>query len=507
MSEIQKILLRNLQIDDYLELKEGMIQSYSDLKESYWQEDHIQTLINKFPDGQIVIVVDDVVVGVALSIIINSADFDDNHKYAEITGNSTFNTHTDAGDTLYGIDVFVRPEYRGLRLGRRLYDARKELCENLNLKSILFGGRMPNYTDYAEELSPRVYIEKVRHSEIYDPVLTFQLNNDFHVRKVIKGYMPGDKSSKEYAALLEWNNIYFERSPKLMNQKKSIIRLGLVQWQMRPVTGIDMLYDQIEFFVDAVSGYNCDFTLFPELFNAPLMSEFNHLPESEAIRELAKYTEPIKNKLKELAISYNTNIIGGSMPYIEDGHLYNVGFLCRRDGSDEMYRKIHITPNEISYWGMVGGNEIKTFDTDCGKIGVMICYDVEFPELSRLMALEKMQILFVPFLTDTQNGFTRVKHCAQARAIENECYVAVAGSVGNLPKVNNMDIQYAQSAVYTPSDFAFPPNGIKAEATPNNEMTLIVDVDVDLLKELHEYGTIRAIKDRRTDLYNLHKQK
>jgi predicted amidohydrolase len=60
-----------------------------------------------------------------------------------------------------------------------------------------------------------------------------------------------------------------------------------------------------------------------------------------------------------------------------------------------------------------------------------------------------MNILFVPFLTDTQNGYTRVKHCAQARAIENECYVAIAGCVGNLPKVNNMDIQYAQAAVYT----------------------------------------------------------
>jgi predicted amidohydrolase len=93
-----------------------------------------------------------------------------------------------------------------------------------------------------------------------------------------------------------------------------------------------------------------------------------------------------------------------------------------------------------------------------------------------------MNILFVPFLTDTQNAYTRVKHCAQARAIENECYVAIAGCVES-SKVNNMDIQYAQSAVFTPSDFAFPSNGIKAEATPNTEMTLIVDVDLDLLKK------------------------
>jgi predicted amidohydrolase len=171
----------------------------------------------------------------------------------------------------------------------------------------------------------------------------------------------------------------------------------------------------------------------------------------------------------------------------------------------EEYRKMHITPNEIQYWGMSGGNVVKTYDTDCGKIGILICYDVEFPELSRLLADNGMQILFVPFLTDTQNGFTRVKRCAQARAIENECYVAIAGCVGNLPKVNNMDIQFAQSAVFTPADFSFPTNGTKAEATQNTEMTLIVDVDLDLLKELHNFGSVRNLKDRRKDIYNLKK--
>ena len=152
---------------------------------------------------------------------------------------------------------------------------------------------------------------------------------------------------------------------------------------------------------------------------------------------------------------------------------------------------------------MQGGTELKAFDTDCGKIGILICYDSEFPELSRLLADQGMNILFIPFLTDTQNGFSRVRYCAQARAIENECYVAIAGSVGNLPKVHNMDIQFAQSMVFTPCDFAFPTNGIKAEATPNTEMILISEVDIDLLSELHQYGSVRNLKDRRTDLFEL----
>ena len=506
-AEINKVELRNLQIEDYKQLKTSMLHSYCELDDTYWEEEEIENLLSIFPEGQLVILVDDKVVGSALSILVNYRKASSNHTYQRITGNSTFSTHDPEGEVLYGIDVFISPEYRGLRLGRRLYDARKELCETLNLKSIIFAGRIPKYSEYADDITPKEYIDKVRLKELYDPVLSFQLSNDFHVLKIMKNYLEGDVSSQEYAVLLEWNNIYYEKSPKLINARKSVIRLGLVQWQMRPLANLEALFEQSEFFIDVVSGYGSDFCLFPELFIAPLMADFNHLNEADAIREISHFTEPIRKRFQEFAIAYNINIITGSMPFTEDGNLYNVGFLCKRDGTSEMYTKIHITPNEVQYWGMKGGSEIKTFDTDCGKIGIMICYDVEFPELSRLMADEGMEILFVPFLTDTQNAYTRVKLCAQARAIENECYVAIAGCVGNLPKVNNMDIQYAQAAVFTPSDFAFPSNGIKAEATPNTEMTLIADVDLDMLKKLHEMGSVRILKDRRHDLYKIKKLK
>lgn len=499
----KKIELRNLDISDYLELRNSMIEAYKDWDNSFWKEHHIKKLLELFPEGQVVVLVDGKVVGSALSLIINYSEYGDDHNYVDITDNYTFNSHDPDGDVLYGIDVFIHPDYRGLRLGRRLYDARKELCENLNLRAIIAGGRIPSYAKYSKDISPREYIDKVKRKELYDPVLTFQMSNDFHVKKVLQGYMPGDKESLEFATLLEWNNIYYQKSDKKLNKEKTVVRIGLVQWQMRTMSNLDSLGEQIEFFVDAVSGYSADFVLFPELFNAPLMADFNHLQESEAIRKLSEFTEPIRQMFSKFAMSYNINIITGSMPRMHDGLLYNVGYLCRRDGTYESYEKIHITPNERSYWGMVGGNSIKTFDTDAGKIGVLICYDVEFPELSRILADQGMQILFVPFLTDTQNGYTRVRHCAQARSIENECYVAMAGCVGNLPKVNNMDIQYAQSAVFTPSDFAFPNNGTKAEATPNTEMTLIVDVDLDLLKELHNYGSVRTLSDRRKDMYVL----
>lgn len=505
--KIKQVEIRTLQLSDYEQLSQSFTRVYTDGSDIFWTRKQVEKLLEIFPDGQIVAVVDNKIIGCALSIIVDYDKVKNDHTYEEVTGNETFDTHNPDGNILYGIEIFIHPGYRGLRLGRRMYDYRKELCESLNLKAIMFGGRIPNYHKYAETLRPKEYIQQVKKKKIFDPVLTFQLSNDFHVRKVMTDYLPNDEESRHYATLLQWDNIYYTPPSKEFKINKTTVRVGLVQWQMRTYQNIDDVFEQVEFFVDAVSDYKSDFVLFPEYFNAPLMARFNNMNESEAIRELAKYTKEIRERFVNLAISYNINIITGSMPYTRDGNLYNVGFLCRRDGSYEMYEKIHITPDEVKSWGLSGGRMLKTFDTDCAKVGVLICYDVEFPELSRIMADQGLQILFVPFLTDTQNGYSRVRVCAQARAIENECFVAIAGCVGNLPKVHNMDIQYAQSGVFTPCDFAFPTDGRRAEATPNTEMILISDVDLDLLNELHTYGSVRNLKDRRNDLYELRLKK
>lgn len=492
---------RKLTLSDYNDLRESMQQAYDTLGQ-IWSKNSIERLLKLFPEGQLCIAVDDKVVACSLSLIVDYDEYGDRHTYKNITGDYSFSTHDPEGDVLYGIEIFVHPEYRGLRLGRRLYEARKELCESLNLKSIIAGGRIPGYHEYADKLTPRQYIDKVKAKEIFDPTLTFQLSNDFHVRKVLKNYLPGDHESKEFATLIEWNNIYYQGIDASARSAKTI-RIGLVQWQMRLFPDIEAFYEQVEFFVDAVSGYGSDFIMFPEFFNTPLLHPYNHLPEMEAMRKLAEHTEEIVERIQQYALSYNVNIISGTMPIVENNKLYNATYLCHRSGKTDEYRKIHITPNEQKYYGMVGGDKIQVFDTDCGKVGILICYDVEFPELSRIYADQGMQILFVPFLTDTQNGYTRVRRCAQARAIENECYVAIAGCVGNLPKVNNMDIQFAQSAVFTPSDFAFPTDAVKAETTPNTEMMLVVDVDLHLLDEIHHFGTVRILKDRRKDLYEV----
>ena len=171
--KINKVQIRNLQIEDYVQLSQSFTRVYSDGSDVFWTREQIQKLIKIFPEGQIVTVVDDKIVGCALSIIVDYDKVKNDHTYAQVTGKETFNTHNPKGNILYGIEVFIHPSYRGLRLARRMYEYRKELCETLNLKAIMFGGRIPNYHKYADKMRPKEYIERVRQREIYDPVLTF----------------------------------------------------------------------------------------------------------------------------------------------------------------------------------------------------------------------------------------------------------------------------------------------------------------------------------------------
>ncbi len=501
--EEHHLRLRNLRFEDYEDVREIMEEVYPVM--GPWTRKQFAAQLNRFPEGQICIEDNGKVVAGALTIMVDYRRFGDKHTYDQITGDGFFTTHDPNGDVLYGVDVFVSPRYSGMRLGRRLYDARKELCRNLNCRAIVAGGRIPGYREYAAEMTPEQYIELVKRQEVYDPILSFQLANDFHVRRVITDYLPDDRESRAYATLVQWNNIFYEdRQQSLIGGGKTSVRVGTVQWQMRSMHSVEELMTQIEFFVDALAGYNADFMVLPEFFNAPLLSNFNQDNPAEAIRGLSQYTDQIREGMQALAVSYNINIVGGSMPVYGDKKLYNVSFLLRRDGTWESQHKLHITPDERNYWGLTGGDHVQVFDTDIGKIGILICYDVQFPELARILMEQGMKILFVPYWTDTKNGYQRVRRCSQARAIENECYVAITGSVGNLPNVENVDIQYSQSAVFSPSDFAFPHDAVVSEATPNTEMTLIVDMDLEKLRELRYEGSVRNYRDRRLDLYQVH---
>lgn len=272
----------------------------------------------------------------------------------------------------------------------------------------------------------------------------------------------------------------------------SSVRVATVQYGQRKIKSFEEFKQLVEYYIDVVSDYKCDFVLFPELFSLQLLSVDNEeIAPHLAVERMTSYTEKLKKFFHKLSLKYNVNIIAGSHPTKDkNNHIHNTSFICLRDGSIHEQAKIHPTPSEKYWWNMTGSNELKPIHTDCGTIGVLICYDCEFPELTRHLVDQGIKILFVPFLTDERQGYCRVRYCAQARAVENEIYVVLSGSVGNLPRVKNMDIHYSQSCILTPCDFHFSRDGIAQETTPNVEMIAMADLRLDTLSEARNTGTV-----------------
>lgn len=503
LSEFEwKTIVRPLRGEDFPAMVEMQELSFPGMKP--WTREQIESQIRIFPEGQLCVEIEGQLAATASSLILN---YDADMVWCDwtkVADNGYIRNHNPKGDTLYGIEIMVHPEFRGMKLSRRLYDARKQLCRENNLRRIIIGGRIPGYRAHAGEMTAREYVDQVTDGALYDPVLTAQLANGFALQGLIANYFPSDTASCGYATFLEWLNLDYQAT----NKRRSTlviepIRLAVVQYQMRVIRTFDDFARQCEFFIDTASEYKTDFIVFPELFTTELLSFANETRPGQAARALAEFTPEYLELFTEMAVKYDVNIIGGSQFVVEDETLYNVSYLFRRDGTLGKQYKIHITPSERKWWGVSPGNTVNVFDTDCGKIAILICYDIEFPELVRIAASKGAQILFVPFNTDTRHGYLRIRHCSLARCVENHVYVAVAGCTGNLPFVENSDIHYAQSAIFTPADAEFARDAIAAECNANIETMIIHDVDLEQSRRHKLAGSVQNWNDRRADLYHV----
>lgn len=494
----RKVIVRRLGASDY----PAVLRVQTDVFETIepWTRPEFLSQLRTFPEGQLGVEVDGELVAISSSLLIAGHVISTAHDFEAVTDEGFIRNHNESGSYLYGIDIAVAREYQGFKLARRLYEARKELVTEKNLKGIVIGGRIPGYSDHAAEMTADEYVEKVVARELDDPVLVAQLANGFEIKRVIENYLPEDTESAGNAVLMVWKNPDYV--PELGGQNHpGSARLCIIQYQMRSVDSYKDFARQCEYFVGTASEYRADFAVFPELLTTQLFSMLPASRPQDAARALDQFTDPFLKMFADLAIRYNVNIVGGSHLMIEDEKLYNVAFLFRRDGTLEKQYKVHVTPSEAKWWGVTGGEKVHVFDTDRGKIAILICYDIEFPELARIAADKGANIIFVPYNTDMRSGHLRVSYCAHARAIENHVYVALAGACGNLPHTETTEIYYAQSGIYTPSDISFDRDGVAAECEPNVEMVVIHDLDLDKLSHHRHFGTVRNWQDRRTDLY------
>jgi len=507
-----KLFIRNAKLSDVPAIAALSARVYAGTGMYGYPEGALTGQINNFPEGQFVILADDRIVGYCATFCISEAVALKAHSWTEITGNGYASRHDPDGDWLYGMEVCVDPDYRGYRLGQRLYNERKKLCQSLNLKGIVFAGRLPTLSKRIKKYGTiENYIQAIQDKKARDPVLSFQLQNGFEVIGIIPEYLNADQQSLGYGIHLVWRNPKVppergtEATRKFGSRMPDTIRVGTVQYMQRRVTSIDQFFEFVAYFVNVVADYKGDFIVFPELFTLQLLSiEDQELSPVESIEALTKYTPRFKDAMRDMALRYNINIIGGSHPTrVESGRVENISYVFLRDGTVHEQPKIHPTPNEEYWWNIEGGSSLNAIETDCGPIGVLICYDAEFPELGRYLTDQGIQILFVPFCTDERQSYLRVRYCCQARAVENQIYVVMSGNVGNLPNVSNMDIQYAQSCILTPCDFPFARDGIAADTTPNVETVAIADLRPETLRIARNSGTVKNLRDRRHDLYHL----
>lgn len=285
-----------------------------------------------------------------------------------------------------------------------------------------------------------------------------------------------------------------------MNHKVSV---STAQYNMRPISSWSEIEDQISSFAYFAKEHQSHILLLPEYFCIHYMnclpSDWPDIKRFNAVVE--KYDQYV-TLLKSLAIKHQLFIVGGSHPVRKDGLIYNVAHLISPAGNNYAQEKLHITPLELETWDYFPGSGLKLFDTPFGRIGIQVCYDIEFPEIARLMALNGAEIIFVPFFTSDQYGYQRVRYTAQARAVENYLFTIISGSFGKIsgfPSVNC----YSQSAIFTPSDIGFPPKAIAAEADPYKEMVVFADLDLAYLRKIRINGTVKPLLDRREDIYTL----
>lgn len=277
------------------------------------------------------------------------------------------------------------------------------------------------------------------------------------------------------------------------------IRVASVQYNLRPVASFQEFAEQVTALVATAADYGAQLVVLPEYFTVQLL----HLadirrPIDLQVRDLARNVPEYMALVGGLARKHGTYIVGGTIPTLEEGSadvVHNVSYVFGPAGGHVAQAKIHTTRWESDEWRISPGTRLKIIDTEIGRMAVTICYDVEFPELARAAARAGALMLICPSCTDDRQGYLRVRYCAQARAIENQIYVVHSCTVGSLPQVPAVSLNYGAASILTPSDFAFSRDGILREGNINDEMMVIGDLNLRVLEESRTSGSVLPLRD------------
>ncbi|MCX2562229.1 carbon-nitrogen hydrolase family protein [Acetobacter farinalis] len=250
--------------------------------------------------------------------------------------------------------------------------------------------------------------------------------------------------------------------------------------------------------VVAEGARQADLLLLPEyacMEAAPAVMEQEQSDATAELRAICQHSDTLLEIMTGVAQRHGVWLMPGTLPRPEHGFVRNRAPLIAPDGRVAFQDKHVMTRFESEIWGVRAGEPPGVFETPWGLIGTAICYDSEFPMLTRAQVEAGAWLILVPTCTDTLQGFNRVRLSAQARALENQCFVAVAPTVGEAPWLQTLDMNCGCPAIYGPVDRGFPPDGILAQGAMNTASWAFATLDPATLAAVREDGAVRNCRD------------
>ncbi|MGC2111735.1 MAG: hypothetical protein WA655_19620 [Candidatus Korobacteraceae bacterium] len=227
--QTQPVRVRNTAPRDFYGITDLCRRIYPDT--TPWNAEQLSSHLRLFPEGQFVAVygAEEAVMGMSASLIVDWNDYQMLEDWEQFTDDGMFTNHNPAGQTLYGAEVIVDPALQHHGIGDKLYCARRTLTESRELLRIRAGSRLRGYHCCAERLKPEEYVTEVVEGVEYDPTLSFQLKEGFHVLAVVPHYLSDDPESLGYAAVIEWLNPELIRPEHIAGRPTQFLRKAVSQ--------------------------------------------------------------------------------------------------------------------------------------------------------------------------------------------------------------------------------------------------------------------------------------
>ena len=272
------------------------------------------------------------------------------------------------------------------------------------------------------------------------------------------------------------------------------MKLGVLPWRVRPRPGVKAWATRLEREVSNAALRGAELLFTAEY--APLELAMQPSPNlAGELRTACDFAQEAIEAARVIAQRHKIWLMPGTLPFRIGDKIHNRAALIAPDGRVAWQDKHVMTRFEAELWGINPGTTPSVFETQWGRIGIAICYDLEFPSLVRAQVQAGAWLILAPSCTDTLAGFNRVRIAARARAMENQCFVALAPTVGAAPAMATLDENCGCAGVYGPVDRGFAPDGVVAEGEMDAHEWLIVDLDPTCLAAVREDGAVRNHRD------------